>query len=107
MQQADPTISTFTITTKESGDFRHVLDLVTFTNHSIPTNEIQFFSEVIEKLGNRSISIDSLQPDNLTNDNVIELLHYHEQFHHLYGNQIELEIEYLSSHFIELCDSFF
>lgn len=53
MQQADPTISTFTITTKESGDFRHVLDLVTFTNHSIPTNGIQIFSEVIEKLGNR------------------------------------------------------
>ena len=107
MHQTDPTISTFVISTEEKGDFNHVLDLVTFTTHSIPTNEILFFSEVIEKLGNVSINIENVQPDSLTNDNVIELLHRHEKFHHLYGNQIELEIEYVSSHFFELCDRFF
>ena len=61
MHQTDPTISTFTITTKEKGDFKHILDLVTFTTHSIPTNEILFFSEVIEQLGNVSININNLQ----------------------------------------------
>ena len=107
MHQTDPTLSTFIINTEEKGDFNHFLDLVTFTTHSIPTNEFLFFSEVIEKLGNVSIGIDNIQSNSLTNDNVIELLHRHEQFHHLYGKQIEQEIEYVSSHFYEICDRFF
>ena len=66
-----------------------------------------FFSEVIEKLGNISISINNLQPNSFTNDNVVELLHRHEQFQHLYKHQIEHEIEYISSYFYELCEVFF
>lgn len=104
MHQTDPTISTFSISTKDKGDINRILDLVTFTTQLIPTNEILFFSEVIEKLGSRPQLI---QSDSLSNDNVIELLHHHEHFPHLYGNQIEREIEYLSSHFYELCDRFF
>ena len=37
--------------------------------------EVTFFSEVIEKLGNRSINIGNLRPDNLTNENAVQLLH--------------------------------
>lgn len=57
----------------------------------------KFFSEVIEKLGNRSINIGNLRPDNLTNENAVQLLQQHKKFHYLYGEQIEYEIEYVSS----------
>lgn len=72
--QTDPTISTFTITTESRGDFNHILNLITFTIQSIPPNEISFFSDVIEKLGNHSIAVGDLQSNLLTNENVIQLL---------------------------------
>lgn len=43
IHQIDPTISTFTINTTVQGNFNHVLDLVTFSMHSIPVDEILFF----------------------------------------------------------------
>ena len=107
IHQIDLTISTFTINTTSRGDFNHVLELATFSTQSIPSDEISFFSEVIEKLGNRSINIGNLRPDNLTNENAVQLLHQHENFDHLYGEQIETEIEYVSSHFYELCERFY
>ena len=107
IHQTDPTASTFTINTEEHGNFDHILDLATFSSYSIPANEIHFFLEVIEKLGNRSIDISNLRPNSLTKENAVHLLRQHENFHYLYADQIESEIEYVSSHFYELCEPFF
>lgn len=50
----DPTIDTFTINTTQQGDFSHILELVNFGQINIPDNELEFFVEVIEILGNQS-----------------------------------------------------
>ncbi|KAK8838755.1 hypothetical protein M9Y10_032794 [Tritrichomonas musculus] len=104
IHQNDPTSSTFTISTENQGDFSHILKLATFRPFTIPYDEIPFFAEVIEKLGNDSIDISNLIQDELTNDNIIKYLEQHEKFSQLYKEKIDTEIEYASSHFFELCE---
>lgn len=57
IHQLNPTLSSFTITTNSKGDFSHILELATFSKREIAENEIGFFSEVIEQLGNEDIFI--------------------------------------------------
>lgn len=104
IHQNDPTASIFTISTVNQGDFSYVLKLATFRPFTIPDDEIPFFAEIIEKLGNDSIDISNLIQGELTNDNIITYLEQHEKFSRLYKEKIDTEIDYASSHFFELCE---
>lgn len=104
--QSDPTLSEFTITTKTKGHFSYILQLSNFTKFSIPDSEIDFFSEVIEILGNEAIEIINLEPDReITEDNVITLLQQHQKNPKLYKTRINDEIEFITSHFFILCEN--
>lgn len=47
-----PTLGTFTINTQNNGDFTHILNLINFQSITFSEDEVPFFSEVVEKLGN-------------------------------------------------------
>lgn len=102
----DPTIDTFCIKTSQQGHFSYILDLVSFTKKSIPTTELPFISEVIEILENETISLgQSEHQQELTEDNIFTEIKKHEKFRKFYSNFYQNEIEYLSSHFYDLCEN--
>lgn len=105
IHQIDPTIRTFTINTTHEGDFENILKLLKFSEINIPTNQIEFFYEVNEILGNDQISHKNKIKTNLTNDNVLDLLLQHEKFNKFFHTNIDDEIEYISTHFFELCEN--
>lgn len=101
----DPTFDTFVINTNQNGDFSHILNLTNFKSVNIAEEEIPFFSEVIEALGSGSIE-HHFENDNIeiTSDNILNFIKKHEK---LNKNNCELfskEIEFVSSHFFELCE---
>ena len=99
----DPTINTFSIKTKTTGDFTHILNLINFEIFNIPENEINFFIEVFEQLGTESIKYTaSTKEIDITIDNVIKLIQTHEKHDTFYNDQITKEINFLSKHFYEL-----
>lgn len=99
----DPTFDQFTINTQYSGDFSHILQLNNFTAQTISDDELEFFIEVIEILGNESFNvISSDEITELTNNNVLKYIKKHEQHENFYYNGFCEEIEYLSSNFYEL-----
>ena len=99
----DPTSNTFVINTHEKGDFSHILELVNFNYQNFSENELPFIIEVIEQLNNNSIEIENnIQ---ITIDNVFNRLKYHEKRSNFFSQQISKEIEFISSHFNELCES--
>lgn len=100
---SDPTFDQFTINTQYSGDFSHILQLNNFTTQKISDDELEFFIEVIEILGNESFNvISSDEITELTNNNVLKYIKKHEQHENFYYNRFCEEIEYLSSNFYEL-----
>ncbi|KAK8839282.1 hypothetical protein M9Y10_032214 [Tritrichomonas musculus] len=106
MHLSDPTIDRFTINIQEKGDFSHILQLITFDQYEIQSNEIEFIIKVIEILGNSDLEI--MQDNNsnqITIDNVFSLIQEHENFSIFYKKNYENEIEFISSHFYEICDS--
>lgn len=106
MHRVDPTISEFIIVTQSQGHFSYILELANFTKISLPKTEISFFSEVIELLSNTFIDISNLIPEQtLTEDNVFHLLQQHEQCKTLYSKNIKSEIDFISSHFFNLCEN--
>lgn len=99
----DPALDIFTIKTKSPGDFSHVLDLINFEVFKIPKNEINFFIEVFEQLGNESIKFTTLtEKINITLDNAINLVKTHEKNEYLYEDQLSIEIDFISNNFYEL-----
>ncbi|KAK8840563.1 hypothetical protein M9Y10_030772 [Tritrichomonas musculus] len=102
----DPTFNTYVIDTQSQGDFSNILKLASLEEISIPENEIPFISEVIELLGSDSINFDFFEtPTNLTLDNVFSLICKHEQFQQIFSKSYENELDFISSHFFELCES--
>lgn len=100
---SDPTINQFIINTTKNGNFFNILKLVNFNEINIIESEIPFFSEVIEILGNDSINFSYQKSVEVSVNNVISLLHQHEQFSIFYKKQLQSEIEFASSHFYEIC----
>lgn len=99
----DPTFDRFHIDTKQRGDFSLILQLLTFSELSIPSNETDFIIEVIEKLGNDSLQISGLyDKEELTIDNVFTKIKKHEKFRQIFHKQIEKEIDFISMHFYEM-----
>lgn len=100
----DPTFREMTITTKNKGNFLNYLNLSKFDILDIPEEEIPFFSEIVEKLGRTfDLSITHQLPD-LTTENVFSLLQKHEKYGNLYSTIIDKEIDFISSHFYQLCN---
>ena len=100
----DITFDTFNIITSNPGNFLHILNLVNFKEYQIPENEISFFLEVIEKLGNKSIQFEEQEESTeITLDNVFQLIKKHEKYNTFFSASFSKEIDFISSHFFELC----
>lgn len=96
LHSIDPTINTFTINTQAKGNFSYVLNLIKFEQTEIPMNEVQFVSDVIEKLGNNSIRfIEKVQSVKITIENVFTLIQKHIKFEKFYSKELMILISYL------------
>lgn len=103
--KVDPTIISFIVNTQSKGQFSRILGLSTFSIQSIPEEELEFFSEVIEILGNDSIEIKNAEKNiQITEENVFSLLQHHEKLGILFSSEIVSEVEFISSHFFSLCE---
>lgn len=103
MHTTDITINQFTINTKSTGNFNHVLQLVNFNQQEIPKIELIYALEVLQNLGTECVDFDL--PVQLTKDNIFEQINMHEKENDLYHSIYKKEIEFISSNFIELCET--
>ena len=102
----DTPIDYFTINTTSKGDFSQILDLVNFETYEFPSKDLPFISEVLQLLGNDLVDIlYTGQSEELTLNNIIDLIHMHENPIFNFLHSIEREIEYASEFFYELCES--
>lgn len=102
----DPTINEFTIRTIEQGDFSNILDLADFQKKQILEKEFQFYFEVSEILGNESFEFQKEQENiEITSNNVFTLIKKHEKYQKTYSELYSKEIDFISSHFYELCEN--
>lgn len=99
----DPTVDRYEINTQHSGDFSHILDLFNFKQNNLPESELPFILEVIENLDNEFIEYDEVKQEDLSIDNVLERLKKHEKYKKIYSNVFSSEIEFIASHFSEIC----
>lgn len=97
----DPTISHIIINTRSQGNFQRFLNLQKFELENISSDELLFFGEIIEQLGTENVDINIAKVD-ITIDNVLNCLLHDFPFRHLYSQQIEEEIEFISKNFIEI-----
>lgn len=101
--QADPTLDIFEITTENEGNFENILNLANFTEISISENELPFFREVMKILDNNNLSIPNLKYPYINEENIVDLLKFHENFYHIYSKCYLDEIEFASSNFFSIC----
>lgn len=101
----DPTIDTYTINTKNTGNFSFFLELLNFENHILPDKELPFIIEVTKILDMTSIEINEDQFLELNKDNILNYLRIHEKDKDILNHFYRLEVEYISSHFHELCEN--
>lgn len=106
IHSSDPTIDKFIINTSQQGDFSRVINLFNFRQNNIQENEIPFIQEVIEILGTDSIECSGLiESTQITNDNVFTYIKRHERYRTFYSDHFSSEIDFISSHFFELCQT--
>ncbi len=97
--------SEITIETSEKGDFSFLFTLLDFKEHDISENQINFILEIIEKLENKEIDLyDENCSTSINNDNIFNLIKKHQQYGKLYSKNLIEDIEYIASHFYELCN---
>ncbi|KAK8897876.1 hypothetical protein M9Y10_000105 [Tritrichomonas musculus] len=102
----DPIIYTFAINTSQSGDFSRILNLSNFNKQSIPESELPFIIEVIEHLGNETIQLqETTAYPTITVDNIFDEILKHEKYSNFYRQRFSTEINFISSHFFELCET--
>lgn len=102
----DPTNNKFIINTFQKGNFLNVINLLNFQSNEIDESELPFISEVIEILGNNHIELkDKNQNEQISVKNVISLIKKHEKCSFFFIKQFEQEINFISSHFYELCET--
>ena len=105
IQSNDPTFCVFYIDTQSKGNFSNILNLLNFNQNPIPENELPFVLEVIKIIGNESIEYhDQSKPIEITVDNVFSLIQQHEDFPSFYFKRLSDEIDFISSHFSEICE---
>ena len=105
MHHNDPTINTFTINTSNEGNFSNFLNLINFEVNHISESDLGFFCEVSRILGITSQDINNFHEEHDINEsNVIELIRTHELFSDIYAEQLEREIDIVSSNFFKFAD---
>lgn len=97
---SDPTVHEFSLKTKSKGDFREILNLISFKDTSISENNISFIIEVLTQLGTQSIDV-FLPSDNqeITEENVLENVKTHQKYPFFYKDQLQKEIDFISENF--------
>lgn len=102
----DPTINEFIITTQQKGNFSHYLNLINFKQFEIPEEEMQFIFEIIDILGCKSITIcEPFDNTEITKDNIFDRISYHSRFSNFYSKSLKDDVDYISSHFFEICQN--
>ena len=104
LHQIDPTISSYSITTKSRGNFNTILSLMTFQSESIPESEISFLSEIIESL---EISFEDIKIINTKENKQKENNWYHNlkkylRFRPFFKIELDEELDRVSSEFYKL-----
>ena len=94
----DPTFNRFVINTQHQGDFSHIIELITFHQINISSNEVGFVSEVIEILRNSSIKYEeTIKTTEISLENVLSLVSLHEQYDLFNSNRFSTEIDFIAS----------
>ena len=105
IRRVDPHIKTFTINTLHRGDFRYIFELLDFRPINIPSDELPFLIEVMESLDSNCIELEGTKNlTEITVNNALGLLLHHEKSPNFYSRQISEDIDFISSHFYELCE---
>lgn len=105
IHQCDPTFDRYVIKTPHNGDFSHILNLVNFSEQQISESEYQFVKEVVAKLQNEYICIDSMYQE-ITEENVFDLLEKQVKYPITSSKSISNEIDFISSHFYEFVEKY-
>lgn len=106
IHSVDPTIDEYTINTKNHGHFSRIFNLINFQQNNIPDQEIPFFIEVIEQIGNDTIDfVSDLENSKITTDNIFKAFKIHSKYKQIFSEQILKEIDFISLNFHELIES--
>lgn len=102
----DPTIDSFTIKTQQKGNFSNFLDLINFEQKDFTVPEALFISEIVEILGNKSVKINEPSDnEEIAIDNIFERISLHSKFSKFYLKSFKKDVDYISSHFFEICEN--
>lgn len=102
----DATFDTFTINTRNHGDFSIILNLINFQQIELPENQLPFISEVFEILGCELIDI--IEPNRstkLTFGNIFKQIQFHSKYGNFYLKSLTEEIDFISSNFHSLYET--
>ena len=99
----DPTINEYYINTSHTGDFQHILNLISYEIYNIQKTEVPFIFEVLEKLNNQMIKIHLSEEITVTKENVIDIISKYENSY-IYSSIFTKAIDFISCHFYEIID---
>lgn len=103
MHVTDPTFNVFTINIKEQGNFSDVLNLINFSEIEIPKSDSLFIYKILQILETKSINVSLLdENEEITINNVFDLILKHEQLDSYYSKSLEKEIDFISEYFFEI-----
>ena len=105
MHSIDPTIDAFSFKTENKGDFKIILDLVDFERRTIEENDLLFVAEALQILESQPIFNSTEEKEKISNKNIFEQIEKHEKYSILYEDDLENDINYISSHFYDLCSN--
>lgn len=102
----DPTLTEYSITTKASGNFQMILNLLNFEEHEFTEEEISFISEILENLETTEFDIkfsETRKNEKIEKTNLVNQFSRHLHFKRFYKTQLEKEISEIAQiFFIEL-----
>ena len=112
LHKNDPTIDEFYINTQNNGDFLRILQLVNFERYTINDTEIPFLLEIFESLEIDPNDFDiefsnnkQTQTNEITIDNVIELIKKHSKYEYFFTSNLQDEIKFASANFYKLIEN--
>lgn len=108
----DPTLDTFYIKTKSTGDFSKILELSDFTMKEIETTEIPFYTEIFDQLECKCFNFFDKKYETLSNENLFEQINAEESSEEviknsiLYSKYFDEKFHYIASHFFEIYENY-
>lgn len=98
---SDPTVDSFTIKTKISGDFSKILQLISFQSEKISEEDVLFFNEINSILNLNSLSINFNSESELKVSNIITKILECES-NNFFSKELDKCIDFYSSHLFEM-----